>query len=81
MGVATRAIKFHDYCPPTLTVCLRAAADLLRAMRSLRATRSLRVKRGLQFRLNGTRIRSFSSGTVHLEKAYANVLLCFRISA
>ena len=30
--------------------------------------------RGLQFRLNVTRIRGFSPGTVHLERAYANVL-------
>ena len=46
--------------------------------------RTLRIcdtYRGLQFRLNVTRIRGFSLGTVHLEKAYANVLLCFRISA
>ena len=37
--------------------------------------------RRLQFRLNVTRIRGFSPETVYLERAYANVLLCFRISA
>ena len=52
-------------------------------------TNNNRLYRGLQFRLNVTRIidiiytriRGFSPGTVHLERAYAKVLLCFRISA
>ena len=34
--------------------------------------------RGLQFRLNITRICGFSPGTVHLERAYANVFFVSR---
>ena len=52
-------------------------------------TNNNRLYRGLQFCLNViriidiiyTHIRGFSPGTVHLERAYAKVLLCFRISA